>query len=62
MLGIHSHGFPNLFIMGGYQATFLFNVTDVLQTQGNHIAGCIYYTRQNGHHAIHATPSTVPRP
>ena len=52
LLGIHSHGYPNLFIMGGYQATFLFNLTDVLQTQGDHIAACIDYVRRNGHHSI----------
>ena len=30
MLGIHSRGFPNLFIMGGYQAAFSFNLVDIL--------------------------------
>ncbi len=55
VLGIHSHGYPNLFIMGGYQATFLFNLTDVLQSQGDHIAACIDYTRRNGHQSIDAT-------
>ena len=29
LLGIHSHGYPNLFIMGGYQASFRFNLTDL---------------------------------
>lgn len=48
LLGIHSHGFPNLFIMGGYQASFQFNLTDMLQTQGDHIAECIHYVRSNG--------------
>jgi cation diffusion facilitator CzcD-associated flavoprotein CzcO len=38
LLGIHTEGFPNLFIMGGYQASFQFNLTDMLQTQGDHIA------------------------
>jgi cation diffusion facilitator CzcD-associated flavoprotein CzcO len=32
LFGIHSHGFPNLFIMGGYQAPFQFNLTYMLQT------------------------------
>ena len=32
--GIHTAGFPNLFIMGGYQASFQFNLTEMLQTQG----------------------------
>jgi cation diffusion facilitator CzcD-associated flavoprotein CzcO len=48
LLGIHTHGFPNLFIMGGYQASFQFNLTDMLQTQGDHIAECISFTRDNG--------------
>jgi cation diffusion facilitator CzcD-associated flavoprotein CzcO len=56
VLGIHSHGYPNLFIMGGYQATFRFNLTDVLQTQGDHIAACIDHARRNGHHSMDATP------
>ena len=48
LLGIHTHGYPNLFIMGGYQASFQFNLTDMLQTQGDHIAACIDYVRKNG--------------
>jgi len=47
LFGIHSHGYPNLFIMGGYQASFQFNLTDMLQTQGDHIAQCIDYVRRN---------------
>ena len=49
LLGIHTHGFPNLFIMGGYQASFQFNLTDVLQAQGDHIADCIDHVRRNGY-------------
>jgi cation diffusion facilitator CzcD-associated flavoprotein CzcO len=56
VLGIHSHGYPNLFIMGGYQASFKFNLTDVLQTQGDHIARCIDYARTHDHHSIDVTP------
>ena len=55
VLGIHSHGYPNLFIMGGYQASFKFNLTDVLQTQGDHIAACIDYARSHGFHSIDPT-------
>jgi cation diffusion facilitator CzcD-associated flavoprotein CzcO len=58
VLGIHSHGYPNLFIMGGYQASFKFNLTDVLQTQGDHIARCIDYTRRQGHATIDATAAS----
>jgi len=56
LLGVHSHGYPNLFIMGGYQASFNFNLTDVLQAQGDHIAACITYVRDHGHCTIDVTP------
>jgi cyclohexanone monooxygenase len=52
LLGIHSEGYPNLFIMGGYQASFQFNLTDMLQAQGDHIAACIEYARRHGIQAI----------
>jgi cation diffusion facilitator CzcD-associated flavoprotein CzcO len=55
LLGIHSHGYPNLFVMGGYQASFNFNLTDVLQAQGDHIAACIAHVRDNGFTTIDAT-------
>jgi len=56
LLGIHSQGYPNLFIMGGYQASFQFNLTDMLQAQGDHIAACIDYTRRHGYQSIDVTP------
>ncbi len=56
LLGIHTEGFPNLFIMGGYQASFNFNLTDVLQAQGDHIAACIDHVRRNGHRTMDVTP------
>ena len=55
VLGIHTHGFPNMFIMGGYQASFNFNLTDVLQAQGDHIAACINFVRTNGHDTLDCT-------
>ena len=55
LLGIHTAGFPNLFIMGGYQASFQFNLTDMLQTQGDHIAACIDHVRQNGYRTMDPT-------
>ncbi len=55
LLGIHTQGFPNLFIMGGYQASFQFNLTDMLQTQGDHIAECINYVRANGYQTMDPT-------
>jgi cation diffusion facilitator CzcD-associated flavoprotein CzcO len=56
VLGIHSHGYPNFFIMGGYQASFRFNLTEMLQSQGVHIARCIDYARGHGHPTIDVTP------
>ncbi len=50
-------GYPNLFIMGGYQSSFQFNLTDMLQAQGDHIAACIDYARRHGHHSIDVTPA-----
>ena len=41
--------------MGGYQASFQFNLTDMLQTQGDHIAACIDYVRTHGHRTIDPT-------
>ena len=55
VLGIHSHGYPNLFIMGGYQASFNFNLTDVLQAQGDHIAACIDHVRRSGYETLDCT-------
>jgi cation diffusion facilitator CzcD-associated flavoprotein CzcO len=56
LVAIHSHGYPNLFIMGGLQASFQFNLTDVLHAQGEHIAACIDHVRRNGYRTIDATP------
>ena len=56
LLGIHSQGYPNLFIMGGYQASFQFNLTDMLQSQGDHIAACIDYVRRHDYQSIDVTP------
>jgi cation diffusion facilitator CzcD-associated flavoprotein CzcO len=55
LVGIHSHGYPNLFIMGGYQISTLFNLTDVFQVQGDHIARCIHYARKHGRRTLDAT-------
>lgn len=58
VFGVHSQGYPNLFIMGGYQASFQFNLTFMLQTQAEHIAECIKYVRDNGHTTIDAKYET----
>ncbi|MEM7019291.1 MAG: hypothetical protein AAF512_18365, partial [Pseudomonadota bacterium] len=38
--------------MGGYQASFQFNLTDILHCQGTHIANVIGYTREQGHTTV----------
>jgi cation diffusion facilitator CzcD-associated flavoprotein CzcO len=58
LFGVHTHGFPNLFIMGGYQASFQFNLTYMLQTQGDHIAECIRLARDGGYREIDVSPET----
>ncbi len=58
LFGVHTHGYPNLFIMGGYQASFQFNLTFMLQTQGDHIAECIAYARDHGHAEIDVAPES----
>ena len=55
LFGVHTHGYPNLFIMGGYQASYQFNLTEMLQTQGDHIAECVSYARENGYHTMDVT-------
>jgi cation diffusion facilitator CzcD-associated flavoprotein CzcO len=59
LFGVHTHGFPNFFIMGGYQASFQFNLTFMLQTQGDHIAECIKLARERGADEIDVKPQTV---
>jgi cyclohexanone monooxygenase len=54
LLGMHSHGYPNLFIMGGPQASFQFNMSDALNTQADHIAQCIDHVRSNGYRTMDA--------
>ena len=58
LFGVHTHGYPNFFIMGGYQASFQFNLTFMLQTQGDHIAECIKLARERGAAEIDVKPET----
>jgi len=58
LFGVHTSGYPNLFIMGGYQASFQFNLTFMLQTQGDHIAECIAMARARGAAEIDVAPQT----
>jgi cyclohexanone monooxygenase len=56
LLGIHSQGFPNMFVMGGLQASFQFNFTDIIEAQGEYIAACIDHVRRHGYQSLDATP------
>lgn len=56
LCGVQSQGYPNLFVMAGYQASFQFNITDVLTVQGGYIAACIDYARKNNCSSIDITP------
>jgi len=56
LLGVQSHGYPNLFIMGGLQASFQFNFTDISQAQGEYIADCVKYVRNHGLQSLDVTP------
>ncbi len=38
--------------MNGYQASFQFNLTDMMQSQGGHIAACIDYARKNNFQSL----------
>jgi cation diffusion facilitator CzcD-associated flavoprotein CzcO len=58
VFGVHSTDYPNMFIMGGYQASFQFNLTFMLQTQAEYIAECVAHVRNNGHRWIDAKPDT----
>ena len=46
--GVHSHGFPNLLIMGAQQAAFTANYPHLLQDQSRHIAYMIGETLKRG--------------
>jgi cation diffusion facilitator CzcD-associated flavoprotein CzcO len=56
VVGVHTHGFPNLFIMGGYQASFGFNLMDTLDSQSEHVTECIDYLHRNDIWAMDAKP------
>jgi cyclohexanone monooxygenase len=53
--GMHSHGFPNCFIMGPQQAGFTANYPHLLEEQSRHIAWILTQARQRGAHTIEAT-------
>jgi hypothetical protein len=47
-----------VFIMGGYQASFQFNLTFMLQTPADRIAECVPYVRSRNLSTIDAAPDT----
>lgn len=52
-LGIHTRGFPNLFIMGGPQAFgATFNFMSLLERQGEHVARVVAHCRHAGVRAL----------
>mmetsp|Transcript_53287 Transcript_53287/g.165170 ORF Transcript_53287/g.165170 Transcript_53287/m.165170 type:complete len:465 (+) Transcript_53287:309-1703(+) len=52
-LGIHTRGFPNLFVMGGPQAFgATFNFMSLLERQGEHVARVVAHCRQAGIRAL----------
>ena len=55
LFGVHTQGFPNFFVMGGQQASFEFNLTQILQTEGDHIAYCIAYARDHNYESLDVT-------
>jgi cyclohexanone monooxygenase len=53
--GMHSHGFPNCFIMGPQQAGFTANYPHLLEEQSRHIAYILTQARQRGATTVEAT-------
>jgi cyclohexanone monooxygenase len=53
--GMHSHAFPNCFIMGPQQAGFTANYPHLLEEQSRHIAWILTQARQRGARTIEAT-------
>ncbi|MGI9596745.1 MAG: flavin-containing monooxygenase, partial [Acidimicrobiales bacterium] len=56
-LGIHSHGFPNLFIVSGPQGGGgSFNFTDAIEQHGDYIAWMLAEMREQGHGIVDIKP------
>ena len=52
-LGIHSNGFPNLFIMTGPQGGGgSFNFTDAIETHADYIVWMLSHMRDEGHQIV----------
>jgi cation diffusion facilitator CzcD-associated flavoprotein CzcO len=58
VFGIHSHKYPNMFILGGYQAAFSFNLSFLLQTQAEYVAECVKFVQETGYSSIEPMAET----
>ncbi len=55
MHGMHSHGFPNCFIMGPWQSGFTVNVPHMLDEQARHIAHIVKHAADNDVRSVEVT-------
>ncbi|HYZ90853.1 MAG TPA: NAD(P)/FAD-dependent oxidoreductase [Actinomycetota bacterium] len=55
MHGLHSHGFPNCYIMGPQQSGFTVNFPHMLDEQARHIAHIVRHAMDNGIEALEVT-------
>ncbi|HUW02810.1 MAG TPA: NAD(P)/FAD-dependent oxidoreductase [Acidimicrobiales bacterium] len=53
--GIHSHGFPNCFIMSQTQGGFTVNYPHMLDELSTHIAAIVAHALEHDHHVVEAT-------
>jgi len=58
LFGVHTHGYPNLFIMGGYQASFQFNLTFMLCRPRVITSRMHRLRRDHGHAEIDVSPES----
>ena len=58
-LGLHSHGFPNMFIVAGPQGGGgSFNFTDAIETHGDYIVWLLETMRDRGERIVDITPES----
>ena len=51
-VGVHTHGFPNLFLVGGPQGGGSFNFTETLEAQTDHIVWLLTEMRERDHGVV----------
>ena len=54
--GMHTHGFPNCFILGNSQTGFTANYPHMLDEQCTHMAYIVDHARQHQHRRVEANP------